>query len=127
DVHAGARAGHDLGVAVALDRLDLLALAELEILGVGLGTAGAAGRSGGTAGVVRRPLGHVEAHDEPVLAGPVYVVLLAVLAHDDERLAVADVAARVDEHPLALAGRDLHVGVPLEGLERLVLLDALGT
>jgi hypothetical protein len=56
----------------------------------------------------------VEAHDEPVLAGPVDVVLLAVLAHEHERLAVADGAARVDVHPLALAGGDLDVSDGLE-------------
>jgi D-amino-acid dehydrogenase len=120
DVHALARAGGDLGVGVALDRLDLLVLAQLELrrvdrvgLGVGLGV----GRV--RAGV----LGHVEAHDEPVLAGPVDVVLLAVPVREHERLAVADVAARVDVHPGALALGDLRVGVAGDGLGLLALTE----
>ena len=97
-----ARAGDDLGVGVALDGLDLLALAQLEIRRCRRRSACRCCRRrrspvlpGLGRGRLRR---HVEAHDEPVLAGPVDVVLLAVLAHQHEGFAVADVAARVDEH-----------------------------
>src|SRR5215210_6988112 len=89
------------------------------------GRAGAGGaRRRARAAALRRPGGGALAADlvhVAVGARAVDVELAAVALDDQERVAVAVVAAVVDEHPVPRARDDLHVVVALDLLRALAL------
>src|SRR4051794_5528507 len=85
--------------------------------GAGGARAGRAAALRGAGGALRRAGGGALAADlvhAAVVARAVDVELAAVALDDEERLAVAAVAAVVDEHPVARPADDLHVVVTVD-------------